>query len=179
MVPAFLICALALDGLVQSFLKRGPRLWPGVVLAVVLLWSSAVQNYDLVFRQYDQNFRNNAWNSSEMGAVIKQFGLVYGETNTTWVIPFPYWVDTRLVGVWAGIPNRDFAMWTDQLPESLQYAGPKLFIARANVDDPTLNDQKAVDALRDLYPQGSLSLHRSQIPGHDFWIYFVPALMAP
>ena len=121
--------------------------WPGVVLTLVLLWSSAMQNYDLVFRQYDKNFRENAWNSSEMGAVIKQFGLAYGQTNTAWVIPFPYWVDTRLVGVWAGIPNRDFAMWTDQLPETLQYAGPKLFIARANTELPDLNDQKAIDTL--------------------------------
>jgi len=38
--------------------------------------------------------------------------LIYGETDTVWVVPFPYWVDTRLPGVWAGIPNRDFAMWT-------------------------------------------------------------------
>ena len=149
------------------------------MLAVVLLWSSAAQNFDLVFRQYDKNFRDNAWNSSEMGAVIKQFGLAYGQTNTAWVIPFPYWVDTRLVGVWAGIPNRDFAMWTEELPETLQYAGPKLFIARANTELPDLNDQKAIDALRELYPQGSLSLHRSPVPGHDFWIYFVPALTAP
>ncbi|HET6846396.1 MAG TPA: glycosyltransferase family 39 protein [Anaerolineales bacterium] len=179
LVPAFVIAALALDGMVRSFARRNRTEWMGIVLAVILLWSSAQQNYDLVFRQFDKNFRENAWNSSEMGAVIKQFGLVYGQTNTAWVIPFPYWVDTRLVGVWAGIPNRDFAMWTEQLPETLQYAGPKLFMARANTELPELNDQKAIDALRQLYPQGSLSLHRSPVPGHDFWIYFVPALTAP
>lgn len=175
-VPAFLIAALALDGLIRSFTRRGRSVWPGIVLTLVLLWVSSVQNYDLVFRQYDENFRNNAWNTSEMGAVVRQFGLTYGETNTVWVIPFPYWVDTRLVGVWAGIPNRDFALWTDQLPESLPYSGPKLFMARANLEQPELNDQEAIDALKALYPQGSLSLHRSPVPGHDFWIYFVPAL---
>jgi hypothetical protein len=179
LVPAFVIAALALDGMVRSFANRSGREWSGIALALVLLWSSAQQNFDLVFRQFDKNFRENAWNSSEMGAVIKQFGLVYGQTNTAWVIPFPYWVDTRLVGVWAGIPNRDFAIWTEQLPETLQYAGPKLFMARANTELPDLNDQKAIDALRQLYPQGSLSLHRSPVPGHDFWIYFVPALTAP
>jgi len=26
----------------------------------------STQNYDLVFRQFDKNFRENAWNSSEM-----------------------------------------------------------------------------------------------------------------
>ena len=179
LVPAFLIAALALDGLITACTGGGRRSLLGYALAGVLLWSAASQNYDLVFRQYDQNFRNNAWNSSEMGAVVRQFGQVYGETDTAWVVPFPYWVDTRLVGIWAGIPNRDFAMWTEQLPETLQFVGPKLFIAKANTEIPDLNDQRALDALRKLYPQGSLSLHRSSVPGHDFWIYFVPARTSP
>jgi 4-amino-4-deoxy-L-arabinose transferase-like glycosyltransferase len=179
LVPAFLVAALALDGFISVWTQGGRRSLVGYALIAVLLATSALQNYDLVFRQYDQEFRNSAWNTSEMGAVIKQFGLVYGETDTAWVVPFPYWVDTRLVGVWAGIPNRDFALWTDQLPESLEYTGPKLFLARANMENPDINDQKAVDALKKLYPQGSLSLHRSAVPGHDFWIYFVPALSSP
>ncbi|HEY5983193.1 MAG TPA: glycosyltransferase family 39 protein [Anaerolineales bacterium] len=178
-VPAFVIAALALDGLISAFNSGRWRRTAGYALTVLLLWASASQNFDLVFRQYNENFRNGAWNTSEMGALIKQFGDVYGETDTAWVIPFPYWVDTRLVGVWAGIPNRDFAMWSDQLPETLSYEGPKLFMARANLEKPELNDQKAIDALKALYPQGSLSLHRSQIAGHEFWVYFVPASSTP
>ena len=179
LVPAFLIAALALDGFITACSAGGRRGLLAHGLAALLLWTSASQNYALVFRQFDQNFRNNAWNSSEMGAVIKQFGQVYGETDTAWVVPFPHWVDTRLVGVWAGTPNRDFAMWTEQLPETLQFSGPKLFIARASTELPELNDQLAVEALRETYPRGSLSLHRSAVPGHDFWIYFVPALSIP
>jgi hypothetical protein len=175
-VPVFLVVALALDGLIGTLTPAGRRSVTVSALIGVLFAGSAAQNFDLVFRQFDENFRNNAWNSSEMGAVIRAFGLAYGETETAWVVPFPYWVDTRLVGVWAGIPNRDFANWPDQLPETQQLAGPKLFIAKANLDDPGANDQKAIDLLRQLYPQGSLGLHRSAVPGHDFWIYFVPAL---
>jgi hypothetical protein len=110
-----------------------------------------------------------------MGAVIKQFGLTYDETDTVWIVPFPYWVDTRLPGVWAGIPNRDFAMWRDNLPSTVQLPGPKLFIVKANPNDEASNDQQTLDVLRHLYPQGSLSLHPSSVTGHDFWIYFVPA----
>lgn len=179
LVPAFLVAALALDGLMGAFAVRRRFAWVGYLLSILLLYGSAWQNYDLVFRQYDQSFRSQAWNSSEMGAVIKQFGLTYGQTDTTWVVPFPHWVDTRLVGVWAGIPNRDFAVWTEQLPETLPYAGPKLFMAKASTDDPSLNDQRAIDALQQLYPQGSLSLHRASVPGHDFWVYFVPAAGVP
>ena len=123
-------------------------------LTGLLLWGSASQSFQLVFHQFDRNFRQNAWNSSEMGAVIKQFGLVYGETDSAWVVPFPYWVDTRLVGIWAGIPNRDFAIWPDQLSKTLQVPGPKLFIAKASLTDPGANDQKTVDLLRQTISAG-------------------------
>ncbi len=179
LVPVFLIAALALDGLITTFGKGRTRVILAYALTGLLLWSSASQSFDLVFRQFDQNFRQNAWNSSEMGAVIKGFGLVYGETDTAWVVPFPYWVDTRLVGIWAGIPNRDFAVWPDDLPKTEQVQGPKLFLAKASLTDPTANDQNAVDILKQLYPQGSLSLHRSPVAGHDFWIYFVPGPSLP
>jgi hypothetical protein len=180
LVPVFLICALALDGLIETFLTSPyKRAVYAYALTGLLLCASAWQDFGLVFRQFDENFRLNSWNSSEMGAVIKEFGLAFGETDTAWVVPFPYWVDTRLVGVWAGIPNRDFGLWPDQLPDTLRFPGPKLFIAKASLDDPAVNDQKALDVLRQLYPQGSLSLHRSPIPAHDFWIYFVPALSSP
>jgi hypothetical protein len=109
-----------------------------------------------------------------MGKVIKQFEQTYGEADTAWVVPFPYWVDTRLPAVWAGIPNRDMAMWRDNLPTTLSVQGPKLFIVKANTDDPTQNDQETLDVLKNLYPNGQNRLFHSDIPGHDFWIYFVP-----
>lgn len=173
-VPVFLVVALALDGLITALGSIDKRKIFAYGLTLILLWASAAQNYDLVFNQYDQGFRDNAWNSSDMGAIIKEFGLIYGETDSAWVIPFPYWVDTRLVGVWAGIPTRDFALAPDHLSDSLTVTGPKLFIAKASTADPGQNDQKSVDALKQLYPQGSLSLHHSPVPGRDFWVFFVP-----
>ena len=174
-VPTFIIVALALDGLINAFGSEKKRKVLAWILAGVLLFCSAAQNYDLVFNQFDQQFRLNSWNSSEMGEVIKQFGLVYGETDTVWIVPFPYWVDTRLPGVWAGIPNRDFAMFPEQLADTVSVPGTKLFMVKANVQDPTTNDQKSLDILKQLYPQGVLSLHHSPVPGHDFWIYLVPS----
>jgi hypothetical protein len=178
-VPVFLIGALALDGLIGAFGSGRGRSLLAYSLAAVLLWASASQSFDLVFHQFDENFRQNSWNSSEMGAVIKGFGEVYGETETAWVVPFPYWVDTRLVGVWAGIPNRDFAIWPEQLAQTQQVPGPKLFIAKANLTDPAANDQKTIDTLTQLYPGGEVNLHRSAVPGHDFWVFLVPAPSQP
>ncbi len=180
LVPVFLIAAIALDGFIRAVTagNRGSRTWAYTLTGVLLLWSAA-QNFDLEFHQFDQNFRNNAWNTSDMGVLIKQFGATYGETDTVWVVPFPFWVDTRLPGVYAGIPNRDFALPPDQLSSSVQARGPKLFMLKASLQDPSQNDQKSIDELKQLYPQGSLSLHKSAIAGHDFWTFFVPAASSP
>jgi len=175
LVPVFIVVALALDGLVSAFGSDKKRKVFAWALTGVLFFMSAAQNYDLVFNQFDTQYRLGSWNSSEMGAVIKQFGVTYDETDTAWVVPFPYWVDTRLPGVWAGIPNRDFAMWPANLAGTVRLPGPKLFILKANTNEPDTNDQKDLDLLKQLYPQGSLSLHQSAVVGHDFWVFFVPA----
>jgi hypothetical protein len=174
-IPVFIIVALALDGLILALgSSRGRQALATVITLVLLIWSAA-QSYDLVFNTFDQQFRDSAWNSSDMGEVIKEFGLIYGETDTVWIVPFPYWVDTRLPGVWAGIPNRDFAVFPDHLADTLPAVGPKLFMVKADLTNPQANDQTTLDLLRAMYPQGSLSLHHSPVPGRDFWIYFVPA----
>lgn len=173
-IPAFLLGALALDGLLTS-LKGGTirtvLMW---ALAGSLLYASSMQNYKLVFDTFNESFRQGSWNSSDMGKVILRFKETYGTMDTAWVTPFPYWVDTRLPAVWAGVPNRDMAMWPENLPSTVNIPGPKLFIVKANVDEPAANDQASLDILRSLYPNGQLSMFDSDIPGHDFWIFFVP-----
>jgi hypothetical protein len=109
-----------------------------------------------------------------MGQVIKDFEQTYGRNDTIWIVPFPYWVDTRLPAVWAGIPNRDLAMWPENLPGTVELAGPKLFMVKANQDDPNGNDQESLDVLESLYPNGLVRLFDSDVPGHDFWIFTVP-----
>ena len=173
-ILVFLIGAMALDGLLTSFGRgrmRSVLMWSMTGLLLVI---SASQNYDLVFHQYTDSFKQGSWNSSDMGGVISQFERDYGRTDTVWIVPFPYWVDTRLPAVWAGIPNRDMAMWRENLPTTLELTGPKLFLVRANLENPEFNDQETLDALRALYPNGQQRLFDSDVPGHDFWIYFVP-----
>jgi len=172
-VPAFLIVAMALDGLLSGIKSRMNRRLGAALTGVVILFlagCSIFQNYDLVFHQYADQYTLSAWNSSEMGVVIKQFGQVYGTTDSVWIVPFPYWVDTRLPGVWAGIPNRDFAIWPKDFNTTMDVKGPKLFMIKAE-------DTKDADALRQLYPQGVLSTFHSatNTEGKNFFILFVPA----
>jgi len=183
-IPVFILAALALDGLITAIgigmpaLNRtsGRRAIVSWGLLAFLLVISARQNYDLVFREYYQSFRAGSWNSSDMGRVIKQFEQQYGTQNVdhVWIVPFPYWVDTRLPAVWAGIPNRDMAMWRENLPSTVELKGPKLFMVKANLDDPNGNDQQSLSVLETLYPDGQLTMFKSDIPGHDFWIFTVP-----
>jgi hypothetical protein len=173
-IPVFMIGALALDGLLSSFGRGTIRNVMAWVLAGILLFFSALQNYDLVFNQFYNSYRLGAWNSSDMGQVIKEFGQVNGRADTAWVVPFPHWVDTRLPAVWAGIPNRDMAMWPENLESTLESPGPKMFLVKANIEEPEGNDQETLDVLDKLYPNGKLRLFDSDIPGHDFWIFTVP-----
>ncbi|HAV78159.1 MAG TPA: hypothetical protein DCX53_12495 [Anaerolineae bacterium] len=173
-IPVFIIGALALDGLLISL--RGGKMRGFLVWGIsgILLFVSASQNFDLVFDQYAGSFKQGSWNSSDMGGVISEFERDYGRTDTVWIVPYPHWVDTRLPAVWAGIPNRDMAMWRDDLPTTLELPGPKLFIVRANLEDPAGNDQESLAVLKSLYPNGLLRLFDSDVTGHDFWIFFVP-----
>ena len=173
-IPAMIIGAIALDGLLTSFGRGRIRSILMVMTAFILFYFSAAQNYDLVFNQYYNSFRQGSWNTSDMGRVIKEFERTYGTTDTVWVVPFPYWVDTRLPAVWAGIPNRDLAMWTKDLTSTLPLPEPKLFIVKADTENPDGNDQESLDILKIMYPNGQLHLFDSDVPGHDFWIFTVP-----
>jgi hypothetical protein len=165
-VPAFVISGLALDGLAAGLGSGKRREFLAYGLTGILFAASAFQNYDLVFHQFNEQFRAGAWNTSEMGQVIQEFGQTYGETDTVWIVPYPHWVDTRLPGVWAGIPNRDFAVWPEDLSSTREAPYPKLFIFRPE-------DQTTEQLLKELYAGGSLTRHTSSAPGKDFMISLV------
>ncbi len=165
-VAGIIISAMALDGLAAGFGSEKRRRVIAWGLTALLLAASAFGNYNIVFNKFDANFRAGAWNTSEMGKVIRQFRDQYGQTDTVWIVPFPHWVDTRLPGVWAGIPNRDFALWPDQFAESRNYPAPKLFMFWNQ-------DEETEKLLRELYPNGVLNRYTSSFAGKDFYIFFV------
>jgi hypothetical protein len=169
-VPVFLIIGLTFDGLVSG-LKASLKTRLGVTIATavaaLLLLLSINQNYDLVFRQYKDQFDRSAWNTSELGAVIRQFVETTGDADRAWVIPYPHWVDTRLVGINALGELRDFALWADQLEITLEQDGPKLFLLKTD-------DSDALRRLEELYPNGALGTYESEFEGKSFYIYTVP-----
>lgn len=169
-VPVFLIIGMALDGLMSGVEKRLPsKTGSGVAwgIAICLIFFSALGNFDLVFNQYQRSYELASWNTSEMGSVIHDFGDIYGGTSNAYVVPYPYWVDTRLVGMNAGDPSRDYAIPPDQIASTLNFPQPKMFLV-----NPA--DQTDLNLLRQLFPQGIVSNYASKV-GKDFYIYMVPA----
>ncbi len=179
LVPVFVIAAISLEGflsgLIRSYRQGADPLKPprssqffGWGVVILLLAGSAWLNYDLVFRQYYDQYAASSWNTSEMGQVIHFFADTAGSLDSAWVVAYPYWVDTRLVGMQAGNPTRDYAIQPDQLSSTQTTPGAKLFLVN-------LQDQPDLTVLRSLYPQGALKQYNSQYsPNKNFWMFFVP-----
>ena len=172
LVPVFLIIGISLDGLLAVIethfpSRRGRILSWG--LGILLLIIAAGQNYGLVFTQYQRGYELSSWNSSEMARVIRSFAESVGDVDSAYVVAYPYWVDTRLIGFSAGYPTKDFALWPDHFVDTLENPRAKLFMIN-------IQDQASLDTLKSMYPQGQLRLYLSQIDTKDFWLFFVPAL---
>ncbi len=168
-VPVFLITALGfyfvyeviIDSAGSGFHKR-----MAFVLVSAMLALSARENYILVFQEFNQQFKLNAWNSSEIGEVISGFVAQGNSPRNAFVIPYPHWVDTRLVGINAGFPRKDYALWPEQIAETLEIPGYKLFILKPE-------DQRALDAVELIYPGAERKYFHSKIPGKDFYLIYV------
>ena len=132
----------------------------------ILAIFSLIQNYDLVFRQYPEQFLANAWNTSEIGQVIAQFASQGNSYDHAYVVPYPYWVDTRLVGINAGVPDRDYALWSEDFEQVLNYAGKKLLILYPE-------DTQSLQLLQQLFPEGKEEIFHSKTAGKDFIIYTI------
>lgn len=167
-VPVFLVIGVALDGLVSAFGAEKRRAALGWGLAGVLFLLSFNQNYGLVFHQYNDQYTTNAWNTSEMGGVMKQFIETGRPADNVWIVPYAFWVDTRLPPIWAGLPGRDIAIFREKLPATTLTPGPKLFMV-------AIQDTETLSVLQALYPQGTLTRYLSTVDQyHDFWYFTVP-----
>jgi hypothetical protein len=167
-VVVFVLAAMALDGIYMAVRgANGARKNLAGALVTALLLLSAFQNYNLVFDKFSTQFLQGAWNTSEMGKVIRAFVEAGNSPDNAFVVPFPYWVDTRLVGIQAGYPTKDYALWRDDLPKSLSVSGSKLFIVKEE-------DKQTLEVLKQLYPAGMLGHFTNPLEGKNFWIFTVP-----
>jgi hypothetical protein len=173
MFPVFLMIGLAVDGLLTALETRlrpqTGRIAAVAALAVLLGWA-AVQEYNLVFDRYYQQYRMAAWNYREVGQVIRDFGETFGSPDTVWIMGYPHWIDTRLAAITAADAYNmmhDYAMFPERLEETLADPRPKLFILHPQ-------DREGEAALEQIYPQGWLTTYTSEVDTKSFRMYFVP-----
>ncbi len=168
-IPVFLIAALAIENIVVNLKaslpdRRGSWLSIGVVILVITVTMNF--NARLVFNDYYYQFKIRSWNTSEIGGVIRQFSDTIGDEYQAWVIPYPHWVDTRLVGIQAVDQVTDFALWPSEIYKTEYSQPPKLFIYKPE-------DEEAFQVLQDLYPEGIVERFYSEVEGRDFMLYYV------
>jgi hypothetical protein len=168
-IPVFIVIGIAMENLIVNLKSRFNLPWRkwiswGVVLA--LLIGTSVANARLVFDEYYHQFRNSAWNTSEIGAVIGHFSETIGDEDHAWVVPYKHWVDTRLVGIHAIGQVRDFALWQHDIQFTSKESPPKLYIYKPE-------DLETDQILRDLYPGGIKIEYDSKVEGRNFILFYV------
>lgn len=175
-VPVLVIAALGLEAVLRALRER----WTGragqtaaLLAALALIGWTTVNNYDLFFRQYDQVYRQSAWNTREIGAVVRGFARLNNNSyENYYVIGYPYWIDSRQVAIFAGHIERDPGIMPEALPSTLDTPGLKLFILNPQ-DIPSL------DVLRQMYPLGWSEYISSETPGKDFVLYLTLPQVQP
>jgi len=76
-------------------------------------------------------------------------------------------VDTRLVGINAGDPKKDYGVWPQDLDKiPTEPDRPQLYIFKPE-------DFEAFERLRELFPNGVLRDGESEVEGRDFMLYYV------
>lgn len=182
-VPAFLLVALALDTVMRSITywsnpvdqeevvtvaaPSATRSAFAVILALGLFGASLFNNYDLIFNQYQAQFKQSNWNTRDMGLLMKDFIDKGGSPDQAWVVPYPFWADTRLPLFWAGTIYRgESAITPDRFPETLSMSGAKLFMIHKD-------DLTSLESLQALYPDGVVTIYQAEDPTKNFYVFRV------
>lgn len=151
----------------DAFGHRGRAM--ALFLTVALLVLAICHNYHWYFVKYDRQFRRRAWNSTDMGRVIRGFAESVGDLDHAYHVAYPHWVDTRNIAINAGdISWRNAILDIEQAAPQVEDPAPKLYLVH-------LDDSKALSFLRCLFPQARVRRYRAELPSRDFWIVFVPS----
>lgn len=169
MIPVFVLAGTFLADLAgwvrAQFSGQAKRIGLGAVALAAAL--AALINYRLVLGVYAEGHRRAAWNTRDAGRIVRGFADSIGSFETSHVVAFPHWMDTRLVGIVAGDPTRDYAIWPDQLDSLVGEERAQLFIVNPG-------DALALERLRGLFPSGQAQTWVSPEQGHDLLVYWVP-----
>ncbi len=129
------------------------RLTGAVLLALALV----PVNIDRIFVAYADAYCQRVLHASEAAELIAGFYHLTGTRAGAFYVAYPYWFDSRLIGMWLG--DLDWPNTVLQpdlptvLPTHLHQPGPKLYLVHPR-------DQASLEALASAYPKG----FRTEVP---------------
>jgi hypothetical protein len=171
-VPVFILAGLAFAAIpnwIETHSKGRRTVAISLVFTGLLLLIASRLNYHLVFKEYQDLFLRSAWNTSEAGDVIQNFAESVGDYETAHVVAYPHWVDTRLVGINAGLPTRDYGISVEELANTTSESRPQLFLLHPD-------DEESLQKLKELYPLARVTEYPNIIEGKNFIILSVPSV---
>ncbi len=170
-IPVVMVVAALPVGLgIRHGLKtrRGWRRTALMLGALILAVAVVAVNYRRYFVDYRRQYERIALNTTEIAAAIRGFELSGGDLSNAWIIAWPYWVDTRGVGIELGDPPwNNVILDINELAYHVDLPRPRFYVLYHK-------DHRTLAYLETLFPQGWSKLHISRRTQHDFVIYYVP-----
>jgi len=169
-VPTFIIIGLTIYLFLTTIWDKLPKKIGSIVavsFGLILILLSSLQNYDLVFKQYKQNYLNSAPNISEIANVLEQFNNTSGSFDNAWILGYPHWIDSKLVAITLNEINRDFTIWPESIEQTKINPEAKMFLLNTA-------DDAGKQSIMENYPEGTLWEYSSEQVGKNFLVFFVP-----
>ena len=155
-----IVCAIVPGNLLsgQRFVGAPSRTllkYLSVVATVILCAAVIMVNYQRVFVDYPSQYCPRAQNASDIAHEMDVWVAKGHSRSNAWLVGYPYWVDTRAVGVFIGditFPNAVGAAVNLQDAASVDLHGQPGWFA--------LNEEDAasLQSLKRKYPQGQVKL---------------------
>ena len=166
-IPVLLVAAYGIFTILRIVTGALPKrsLALIVIAGVFLLGPIVANNHSLIFKQYATQYRNSAWNASEMADVISRF-YSSGREGLSYLISYPYWVDSRAVAISMGRPEQNLSLPYSEIANTLNVTIPKLFILNPM-------DKDSIAELQAAYPEGVISTYQSTNPDKNFILFIV------
>ena len=150
-LPALMVVCAAGPALVLELLRAAGRrrVYAASVAATVALGLLVVGlNQRRVFVDYPEQYCPKAQNASDMGRELLAWEAAGHDRTNAWIVGYPYWVDSRAIGVWIGDVSFPNTVMGPDAVSAVDLAGrPGWFLLNRD-------DLPALDALYAKYPSG-------------------------
>ncbi|MCS7251070.1 MAG: hypothetical protein RMK32_03805 [Anaerolineae bacterium] len=145
----------------------------GVMLAIALVWVNA----DRIFREYAANYCRSVLNTSEAAEILRGFYMAGGPETNAFYVAYPYWFDSRLIGMWLGNIDWPYTIWHENLSQALEthrsLTGPRLYLVHPQ-------DHASLVTLQAAYPAGWWVFRpRARCEGWGIIVFHAPPASPP